>query len=457
MNRSSKAIESSQYAWKILMKRPYNSNLCLGLMALPTDKPLLEDGQLIVEIPFYSNFWFLFIVFTILIAIIYGVCFFVQQTKDKGALKNKLHKKNLEIAEREDRFKVVWDNSQDGLLLSVQGGLVLAANPSFCSLAEVSEAQLQENGLQYLFKDNQAFEKLRDEIVSELKVSEKITKEFVLPLKAGDKEIEVSISKMKEEFDGRLMFLNVFRDVSKKKAYERGLEIAKGKAEEISHLKSNIISNMSHEIRTPLNGILGSTEYIIQTRSNDKELIEHLNIIKESGDRLLHTITNFLDLSSLESDELSAVMEKTNVNDFISKILINHKSIGIKKGILVTSKFLTKPFYANLERKYLQIIINNIVGNAIKYSEKGLILVVVEKVENDMVIKVHDQGIGISKDYLNKLFYPFEQESKGLNRKFEGSGLGLAITKHLVEKLNGNIEVESEKGNGTLVRILIPV
>lgn len=86
-----------------------------------------------------------------------------------------------------------------------------------------------------------------------------------------------------------------------------------------------------------------------------------------------------------------------------------------------------------------------------------MILVVVEKVENDMIIKVHDQGIGISKEYLNKLFYPFEQESKGFNRKFEGSGLGLAITKHLVEKLNGNIEVESEKGNGTLVRILLPV
>lgn len=76
--------------------------------------------------------------------------------------------------------------------------------------------------MQYLFKDNQAFEKLRDEIVSELKVSEKITKEFVLPLKAGDKEIEVSISKMKEEFDGRLMFLNVFRDVSKKRPMKEG-------------------------------------------------------------------------------------------------------------------------------------------------------------------------------------------------------------------------------------------
>ncbi|AEL23796.1 PAS/PAC sensor signal transduction histidine kinase [Cyclobacterium marinum DSM 745] len=457
MNRSPLKINCFRYGWHFLKRMPYHKNWCLTLMALPTDQTLLEDGQLILEIPFYSNFWFLFIMFTILIAIIYGVCFFVRQTKDKGVLKNKLHKKNIEIAEREDRFKVVWDNSQDGLLLSIQGGAVLAANPSFCSLAEVSEAQLQENGLQYLFRDNKTFERLRGEIVSGLKKSDKVIKEFELSLPSGDKEIEVSISKMNEEFEGKLMYLNVFRDVSKKKAYERGLEIAKGKAEEISHLKSNIISNMSHEIRTPLNGILGSTEYIIQTRSNDKELIEHLNIIKESGDRLLHTITNFLDLSSLESDELSAVMEKTNVNDFISKILINHKSIGIKKGILVTSKFLTKPFYANLERKYLQIIINNIVGNAIKYSEKGMILVVVEKVENDMIIKVHDQGIGISKEYLNKLFYPFEQESKGFNRKFEGSGLGLAITKHLVEKLNGNIEVESEKGNGTLVRILLPV
>ncbi|WP_460518609.1 sensor histidine kinase [Cyclobacterium sediminis] len=416
-----------------------------------------DEGQLILEIPFYYNFWLLFIVLAILITIFYGVCVLVWQTKDKGVLKNKLHKKNLEIAEKDDRFKVVWDNSQDGLLLSIQGGAVLAANPSFCSLAEVSEAQLKENGLQFLFKDNKAFERLRGEVVSELSIKDKVKKEFELPLKSGGKEIEVSISKMNEKFEGKLMYLNVFRDVSKKKAYERGLKIAKGKAEEISHLKSNIISNMSHEIRTPLNGILGSTEYIIQTRAGDKELIEHLNIIKESGDRLLHTITNFLDLSSLESEELGVVLEKTNVNDFISKILINHKSIGIKKGILVTSKFLTKPFYANLERKYLQIIVNNIVGNAIKYSEKGMILVVIEKVEKDMIIKVHDQGIGISKDYLNKLFYPFEQESKGFNRKFEGSGLGLAITKHLVEKLNGKIEVESEKGNGTLVKILIPV
>jgi len=418
-----------------------------------------EKEQLMVEIPFYNQFWFILIAVIFLVAIICGICVFIRQTKDRGILKNTLDKKNIEIAQREDRFKFVWNNSQDGLLLSVLGGKVLAANPALCSMGNVSEDQLQKNGLQYLFRNTDIYETVRNEVSEELRLNDdiKVVREIVMPLSTGNKEIEVSISKMKENFEGKVMFLNVFRDISKKKAYEKGLKIAKEKAEEVSHMKSNIISNMSHEIRTPLNGILGSTEYIIQTRSEDKELLEHLNIIKESGERLLHTTTNFLDLSSLESDELNIVLENTNVNDFISKILINHKSIGIKKGILITSKFLTKPFNADIERKYLQIIVNNIVGNSVKYSETGLIQVVVEKIENQLIIKVHDQGIGISKDYLDKLFYPFEQESKGFNRKFEGSGLGLAITKNLVEKLNGQIQVESEKGNSTIVRVLIPL
>lgn len=243
----------------------------------------------------------------------------------------------------------------------------------------------------------------------------------------------------------------------RKKAFEQGLKMAKVRAEEASQLKSNIISNMSHEIRTPLNGILGSTEHLMQCRSEDNELLGHLEIIKESGERLLQTMTNILDLSEIESDRVNCILENTNINDFISKILVKHKSTGIKKGILVTSKFLTKPFFANVERKYLEIIVNNIVGNSIKYSEKGMIQLLVEKRNNQLAIQVQDQGVGMSKEYLSKLFYPFEQESKGFNRKFEGSGIGLAISKHLVERLDGAIHIESEKGKGTMVNIFLPL
>ena len=374
-------------------------------------------------------------------------------------MRNTLQQKTQEIANREDRFRNVWNSSQDGLLLSVKGGKVIAANPVLCEMASVTEKELQTYGVAHLFAEPEFYPSIRAEISEDLaKIDTSgFTRELKMPFRGNIKEIELFISRMKEDFDGNPLYLNVFRDISTKKAFEQGLKHAKEKAEEVSQLKSSIISNMSHELRTPLNGILGSTEHLIQRRSEDKELLGHLEIIRESGERLLQTMTNILDLSEIEADRVDFVLEKTNINDFISKILVKHKSAGIKKGILVTSKFPTKPFFANVERKCLEIIVNNIVGNSIKYSEKGMVQVHVEKIEHRLALQVRDQGVGISEDYLVKLFYPFEQESKGFNRKFEGAGIGLAISKHLVERLDGSILLESEKGKGTLVKIFLPL
>lgn len=412
-----------------------------------------------IDYPFYLQFWFILLLITFLIALGYGINTLYRQAKNQGMLRNTLNEKTLEIANREDRFRNVWNNSQDGLLLSVQGGSVIAANPNLCKMASVSEKDVQSKGVSHLFANTEFYPKIREQIGEDLqKIDSKgLTLELDMPFRNGTKEIELFISRMKEDFGGKPLYLNVFRDISRKKAFEQGLKMAKVRAEEASQLKSNIISNMSHEIRTPLNGILGSTEHLMQCRSEDNELLGHLEIIKESGERLLQTMTNILDLSEIESDRVNCILENTNINDFISKILVKHKSTGIKKGILVTSKFLTKPFFANVERKYLEIIVNNIVGNSIKYSEKGMIQLLVEKRNNQLAIQVQDQGVGMSKEYLSKLFYPFEQESKGFNRKFEGSGIGLAISKHLVERLDGAIHIESEKGKGTMVNIFLPL
>jgi PAS domain S-box-containing protein len=423
------------------------------------DSATVYSSEFFIKKPFYFRGWFILLSILFLIALGYVISTLIRQTKDKGILRNSLNEKIIEIALREDRFRIVWNNSQDGLILSVLGGKVIAANPTICEMANVSEDELRNNGLKFLFDKTDFYETVRNDVVKELQSDDTTTilREMVMPLKSGNREIEVLISKMKESYEGKVLFLNVFRDISRKKAYEKGLKIARDKAEEVSQLKSNIISNMSHEIRTPLNGILGGAEYVMQIRPHDKELLENLDIIKESGERLLSTTTNFLDLALLEANELDMVFEETNINDFISKLLINHKSVGIKKGILVTSKFLTKPFVAEIERRYLEIIINKIVGNSVKYTEKGIIEIFVENNNNHLEIKVRDQGIGMSKAYLDKLFYPFEQESNGFNRKFEGSGLGLTITKHLVEKLKGQISIESKKGNGTTVKISLPL
>lgn len=449
---------TNQLVFNNLSPGNYRLALKASLAGYPESETVYsKDFQ--IDHPFYLQFWFILLLIAFLIAVGYGINTLYLQAKDQGVLRHTLQEKTLEIANREDRFRNVWNNSQDGLLLSVQGGKVIAANPTLCEMGSVSEEELRMHGVTYLYSDAQFYSSIREKITEDLqKIDGKgFTQELEMPFKNGPKEIELLISRMKEDFQGKPLYLSVFRDISRKKAFEQELKIAKDKAEEVSQLKSNIISNMSHEIRTPLNGILGSTEHLMHCRPEDEELLGHLEIIKESGERLLQTMTNILDLSEIESDRVNLVLENTNINDFISKILMKHKSAGIKKGILVTSKFPTKPFFANVERKYLEIIVNNIVGNSVKYSEKGMIQVRVEKSGQQLAIQVQDQGVGISKDYLSKLFFPFEQESKGFSRKFEGSGIGLAISKHLVERLDGTIHIESEKGKGTLVKIFLPL
>ncbi|SHN15053.1 PAS domain S-box-containing protein [Cyclobacterium lianum] len=423
------------------------------------DSETVYSTEFQIDYPFYFQLWFILLVILFLIALGIGINSFYRQAKHQGVLKNSLNEKTIEIANREDRFRNVWNSSQDGLLLSVMGGQVLAANPNLCKMASVSEKSLQTYGLGHLFADPDYYITIRNQIKGDLQNIDAsgYTCELSMPFRSGILEVELYITRMKEDYHGKPLFLNVFRDISSKKAYEQGLKLAKEKAEEVSQLKSSIISNMSHEIRTPLNGILGSTEQLIQNRTGDEELQGHLEIIRESGERLLHTMTSILDLSLIESDRVDLFLEDTNINDFISKILLNHKSIGIKKGILVSTKFATRPFIAKVERRCLEIIVNNIVGNSIKYSEKGMIQIWVEKVGSNLNLQVQDQGVGISQEYLVKLFYPFEQESRGFSRKFEGSGIGLAITRHLVDRLGGHIEVESEKGKGTLVKISLPL
>src|SRR5690606_36980929 len=188
-----------------------------------------------------------------------------------------------------------------------------------------------------------------------------------------------------------------------------------------------------------------------------KELVEELEIIMLSGERLLNTINNILNMSRLTANKMDVKLEKTNINDFISLILIPYKSLAIKKGLLLTLKQEKAPLVATLDKRYFEVIVTNIVENAIKYSNKGLIRVTLKSDQNHLYLCVQDDGIGISKEYLNRLFTPFEQESFGYNREFEGSGIGLTITKKLVDLLSGHITIDSKKGEGTLVSVTLPL
>ncbi|WP_158858221.1 sensor histidine kinase [Lunatibacter salilacus] len=412
-----------------------------------------------VNYPYYLQGWFIALVVIVFVGLGILLNFLFVQFRYQGVLKSDLARKKVEIKKTEDQFKNVWNSSVDGLMLSVAGGIVIAANPALCRLAGVKEEELIENGLSFLFRDPTFYQKERATMLAEIERmnGSGFKREMRMPFKSGDKEVELFIARMQSDFEDNAFLLNIFRDISQKKEYEEGLKLAKDRAEEVSMLKSSILANMSHEIRTPLNGILGSAENILGNIQDQPHLASQVQIIQESGERLLHTINAILDLSKIQSDKRDINYEVTNINDFFSKILLPHKSSAIKKGILVTVKHRTKPFVGNIEREYITMIINHVVGNAIKYSNEGVVTIEIEKKGENLFLKVTDQGIGIGEEYLDKLFSPFEQESNGYDRKFEGAGLGLAVTKQLLDQLSGTIDIKSTKGKGTEVIIEIPL
>ena len=353
----------------------------------------------------------------------------------------------------------LWNNSSMGLLLANEQGEILTINPYLVELAGSASGSLRPNHVKDLFSSSAFGDLYQSLLLPQLREVESkgVFMDLHVLCDSCARDFGVFASWVTADHHDQRNVLLVFLDMPTQLKSSYGSMEVKQQAEEARRLKTNFLSNMSHEIRTPLNGILGSTANLILQNSHNKELVEELEIIMLSGERLLNTINNILNMSRLTANKMDVKLEKTNINDFISLILIPYKSLAIKKGLLLTLKQEKAPLVATLDKRYFEVIVTNIVENAIKYSNKGLIRVTLKSDQNHLYLCVQDDGIGISKEYLNRLFTPFEQESFGYNREFEGSGIGLTITKKLVDLLSGHITIDSKKGEGTLVSVTLPL
>ncbi|WP_194972477.1 ATP-binding protein [Aquiflexum lacus] len=409
--------------------------------------------------PIYLQLWFLIALLVIFLLLGYLLNTLLNSLRNQGILIRAVDEKSKQVVNTEDQFRNVWESSRDGLVLSDEQGIILAINPSLVELAGIPSDQLVNASLGRLFADPDFYKRNKPTIAESINDPDSKGNlfELTVPFRTGKKEIELFVIKLKTEFDGKKVNLSVFRDITAKKAYEVGLQLAKEKAEEANRLKSNFLSNISHEIRTPLNGILGSTENIILQRKSDEELVSQLEIIQESGERLLSTINGILDLSKLEAKKMEVVYKDTNINDFLAKILIPLKGLAMRKGLLISTKYESQPLTGMIDQRYFEMIVNNLVSNAIKYSNEGLIIVKLKSEGENIELEVIDNGIGMSEDFQKKLFSPFEQESNGYVRNFEGTGLGLTITKSLVNLLGGTILIESIKDKGTKAKVILPL
>ncbi len=241
--------------------------------------------------------------------------------------------------------------------------------------------------------------------------------------------------------------------------YTKELESKNTILKKLDQLKDEFLANTSHELKTPLNGIIGIAESLIDgaTGQLSKQTIFNLSLIASSGRRLNHLVNDLLDFSQLKHKEIElnikpvGLREVTDIVLMLSQPLVKNKPLELINNIEQS----LPPIDADENR--LQQILYNLVGNAIKFTESGIIQVSARVVDQEIEVSVSDTGIGIPADKLEQIFESFEQANGSISREYGGTGLGLAITKQLVQLHGGNIRAESKVGNGARLSFTLPL
>ena len=244
------------------------------------------------------------------------------------------------------------------------------------------------------------------------------------------------------------------------KSQKDDLEIAMDKAKSANKAKSDFLAKMSHELRTPLNAIIGYSEMLIEDAEDDGLDIyaEDLTKINSSGEHLLTLINDILDLSKIEAGKMELHIEEFQFSDILKQIEATAKPLVEKNN----NKFIVEDKVKNVKLKNdqtkLRQIIFNMLSNAAKFTKKGKITMLIEKIGNKNIkFDIKDTGIGMNEEQLKNVFEEFTQAESSTSKEYGGTGLGLPISKKMTEMMGGQIDSVSEVGKGTTFTITIPI
>lgn len=402
------------------------------------------------------------------------------KNKEITRQKEELGKLNQDLEESRERFRGIIDNATIGIYQTDPEGEILFANKNLIKTLEFDSFEtLKQINLNTQYPN-------RGEFLKEITKNKIITGREDIWKKADGTTIYVMESAWSvKNNDGSIKYIEgLIEDITKRKEVELALEESKEKlkktnetllrkneqvelsrieAEEANQAKSTFLANVSHEIRTPMNSIIGFTELLLSTETEPKKQ-SYLSAIDSSSKSLLALINDILDLSKIRAEKL-----KLNFNPVSLRIMLNEIeqifSLQVKrKKIKFINNFDSKlPEFINIDRERLKQILLNIIGNAIKFTDKGFVEVTtnfnfVNKSNNKINIEiiVTDSGPGISENDQLHIFNAFNQSENIITNRHIGTGLGLSIAKQLIELMHGKLELQSSLGKGSAFTISIP-
>jgi len=365
--------------------------------------------------------------------------------------------KAKETAEKNEYdFKLLFDNMNQGFALHKMiynkndkpiGFKFVKLNPAYEKITQIDISKIIEKNIYEVYPDaNTKWISIFNNIVENDKNEQfefyykKLNKYFLInAFHTGDKYFAILLT-----------------DITSLKKYEKDLIADKEKAEESDRLKSAFLANMSHEIRTPMNGILGFTSLLLEPNLTGEEQQKYIEVIQKSGNRMLNTVNDIINISKIESGLVELSVSEVNINEQLKYIYSFFKPEARKKGIqLIVDNDLSKQgITIKTDFDKFNSIVTNLVKNAIKYTVKGFVEFGYSMKKVDGLEKlefyVKDSGIGIPKDRQTAIFERFIQADIEDKNAMQGSGLGLAISKAYAEMLGAKIWVESEVGKGSL-------
>ena len=366
-------------------------------------------------------------------------------SKAIGEMGIQLSNKIEEISKEKDYLQTILKGMMEGVLVVDGRGRILMVNDALRNVLSLTSDVADKMPLEVI--RNAALE---GAIRKALRDGESIALELNLN-KSGEKTLEVNVvgilpsSKgMDKDGEGIRGAVAVFHDITRLKELEK--------------IRQDFVANVSHELRTPLTTIKGYAETLLEGALKEEVASQFVQVIKRHTDRLTKIVEDLLMLSKIESKEFQLKIEVISLRDFTSDVIDFVKEVAEKKKVSISQSEIPSSLAVEADRNYLEQIFINLLDNAIKYTHEGgkITISASEKDPKEIQISVQDDGIGIPKEDLPRVFERFYRVDKGRSQELGGTGLGLSIVKHLLQVHSGRVWVESQLGKGSTFHFTFP-